>query len=72
MGKICYLLAVVSGVFWYLKRGELGATDPITASFLASLFFFLFVGFLLGIMGNADIPDLKIRLSGNATKEDDQ
>lgn len=62
-GKLCYLLCIVCGVFWYLKRQELGATDPVTASFLASTFFFVFVGFLLGIMGNADLPDLRIRSS---------
>lgn len=63
VGKICYGLCLLCGVLWYLKRQELGATHPITASFLASTFFFIFVGFLLGIMGNADVPDLKIRSS---------
>ena len=63
-----YLLGVVCGIFWYLKRQELGATDPVTASFLASMFFFVLVGFLLGIMGNADIPDLKVRPSADGNK----
>ena len=71
VGKICYVLCLVCGVLWYLKRQELGATHPVTASFLASTFFFVFVGFLLGIMGNADVPDLKIRPSEEAPETED-
>lgn len=61
VGKLCFLIAVVSGVFLYLKINELGADHPVSASFLASVFFFTFVGILLSIVGKSDIPDLKIR-----------
>ena len=71
VGKICYLLFVICAVFWYLKRQELGATHPVTASFLASMFFFVLVGFLLGIMGNADIPDRRGRRSEDKAGADD-
>ena len=63
IGKLCFLIAVVSGVFLYLKVTELGADHPVSASFLASVIFFTLVGILLGIVGKADIPDLKIRPS---------
>ncbi len=71
VGKISYLLFVVCGVFWYLKRQELGAADPVTTSFLASMFFFVMVGFLLGIMGNTDIPDLRVRRSEDRAVADE-
>ena len=63
IGKLCFLIAVVSGIFLYFKVNELGANHPVSASFLASVFFFTFVGILLSIVGKADIPDLKIRRS---------
>jgi len=55
----CFILAAVSGVFLFLKAQELGASDPITASFLASFFFCIFTGVSLFIMGNANLPNLK-------------
>ncbi len=56
---VSFLLAAVSGVFLFLKAQELGASDPITASFLASFFFCIFTGVSLFIMGNANLPNLK-------------
>ena len=63
VGKLCFLTAMGSGVFLYLKVNELGADHPVSASFLASVFFFTFVGILLSIVGKADIPDLTVRTS---------
>lgn len=63
VGKVCFVIAVGSGIFLYLKIDELGANHPVSASFLASIFFFTFVGILLSIVGKADIPDLTIRTS---------
>ncbi len=65
VGKLCFLIALVSVVFLYLKVNELGADHPVSASFLASVFFFTFVGILLSIVGRADIPDLTIRTESN-------
>ncbi|WP_250657702.1 hypothetical protein [Alkalimarinus coralli] len=56
---ISYILAAISGIFLYIKTQELGGTDPITASFLASFFFFIFTGFSLMIMAKANLPSLK-------------
>jgi len=64
VAKLCFLISIISAVFLYLKVDELGTGHPVSASFLASVFFFAFVGILLSIVGKADIPDLKIRPAG--------
>ena len=56
---ISFILAGVSGIFLFLKVQELGASDPVTASFLASFFFCIFSGICLFIMGTANLPNLK-------------
>ena len=33
---------------------------PVTASFLASSFFFIFIGFVFTVIGNTDIPSFKV------------
>ena len=58
-GKLSFMAAVVCAVFLYLKTRELGSDDPITASFIAGIFFFAFVGGLLLYIGNANIPSFK-------------
>lgn len=55
---LCAIFAVISAVFMYLKVQELGASDPISASFLASFFFFTFTGVSLGMMAKANLPNL--------------
>ena len=54
-----FVIAAVCGVFLYIKVGEMGYQNPVTASLLASVFFFLFVGFLLVFIGRCDIPSFK-------------
>lgn len=61
MGWLSFILAVVCAVFFFIKKEELGIRDPITSSFMASMFFFICVGGLLFVMGKANIPDFKIR-----------
>ncbi len=58
--KISFLLSALSGVFLYLKVNELGYENPVSASLLGALFFFLFMGVLLTIVGNSDIPSFKV------------
>ncbi len=60
VGKICFLLAVLCAVALYFKVQELGMQHPVSASFLASSFFFIFIGFVFTIMGNADLPSFKV------------
>ncbi len=57
---LSFVLALVTGVLLYLRLDSVGANNPISASLMASTFFFLCVGAVLGIMGSADLPNLKI------------
>ena len=58
-GIISFILSVVCGVFLYLRVQETGFENPVSASLLASVFFFLFVGFLLVFVGSCNIPSFK-------------
>ena len=58
-GVISFVLSAVCGVLLYLKVQEIGFENPVSASLLASVFFFLFVGFLLVFVGSCNIPSFK-------------
>ena len=58
--KICFLLAVICAIILYIKVQEHGMQNPISASFLASAFFFIFTGIVLLVIAKADIPSFKI------------
>ncbi|UZE94912.1 hypothetical protein [Alkalimarinus alittae] len=55
---ISFVLGAISGVFMFIKVKELGSSDPISASFLASFFFFAFTGISLMLMAKANLPNL--------------
>lgn len=59
-GVLSFALAVVSGVWLYIRVESVGAENPISASLLASMFFFIFVGVILTIIGRADLPSFKL------------
>ena len=54
-----FVLALVSGVLLYLRLESVGSDDPVSASFMASTFFFVCVGVVLTIIGKADLPSFK-------------
>ena len=56
---VSVVLALTSGVMLYLRLESVGMDNPISASFLASTFFFICVGVVLTIIGMADIPSFK-------------
>ena len=56
---VSFVLALTSGVMLYLRLESMGMDNPISASFLASTFFFICVGVVLTIIGMADIPSFK-------------
>ena len=58
-GIISFVLSVVCGVLLYLRVQEIGFENPVSASLLASVFFFLFVGFLLVFIGSCNIPSFR-------------
>lgn len=72
IGKICFLLAVLCAVVLYFKVKELGMQHVISASFLASSFFFIFVGFVLTVIGNTDIPSFKIAPVSRTQKDNNK
>lgn len=58
-GKLSFVISVLCGIALYLRVDEVGYQNPISASLLGSLFFFLFVGVLLTIVGKSDIPSFR-------------
>lgn len=59
-GVISFILAAVCGVLFYIRVDEVGGNNPISASLLASIFFFIFVGIILTIIGRSDLPSFKL------------
>ncbi|MDX2476952.1 MAG: hypothetical protein QNL05_06265 [Gammaproteobacteria bacterium] len=60
---VSFLLALTSGVMLYLRLESVGSDNPISASFMASTFFFISVGVVLSIIGKTDLPSFKIDTS---------
>ncbi len=58
-GVVSFILAVVAGVLLYFRIESVGSDNPISASLMASTFFFICVGIILTIIGKADIPSFK-------------
>ncbi|MDH5784870.1 MAG: hypothetical protein OEZ16_04580 [Chromatiales bacterium] len=59
-GAVSFVLAIASTIWLYLRVESVGANNPISASLMASAFFFVCVGIILTIIGRADLPDLKL------------
>lgn len=60
LGGVSFLLSLATGVWLYLRVDTVGSNNPISASLLASTFFFAFVGVIFFIIGMANLPNLKI------------
>ena len=54
------ILAIASVIYLVLNIDTLGWENPISASLLASTFFFLFVALVLVVIGTTNIPSFKI------------
>ena len=57
----CYLMSVAAVVFAFVWKAEHGTQDPIFASALASIFFFVSCGFVLHYIANANLPDFNLK-----------
>lgn len=57
---ISFVLSVVSGFMLYFRLDEVNDFDPVNSSFLASFFFFICIGFVLTVIGKANIPSFKV------------
>ncbi len=63
LGFVSFIAAIVCLVFLYLKIGGLGWQSPVSASLMASSFFFASVGVVLITMGSCNIPSFKVTSS---------
>jgi len=67
---ISFALALIAGIMLFLRVASVGGDNPISASLMASTFFFICVGIILTVIGNADIPSFKIdKTEGNKNIE---
>jgi len=63
-GVASFILALVCGVLLYIRMVEVGGNNPISASLMASIFFFVCVGAILTFLGRCNnLPSFKIDLS---------
>jgi magnesium-transporting ATPase (P-type) len=53
------ILALTCAIYLMINIDEIGWDNPVSASLLASIFFFLFVAFVLIVIGTANIPSFK-------------
>lgn len=67
---ICFILAIVCAIGLYIKTQELGMQHPISASLLASIFFFIFVGGVLMVIGKTDIPSFKVHTESKRIEDE--
>ena len=58
-GALSFVLALITMIMLYLRVDNTGTHNPVSASLMATTFFFVCVGVLLTIMGNADLPSFK-------------
>ena len=61
MGIVCELLCALCLVMLVIKARELGMEDVISASYMASAFFFFTAGIVLIIISQANIPSLSFK-----------
>jgi len=54
------VLAIASVIYLSIEIDTLGWQNPISASLLASTFFFMFVALVLIVIGTTNIPSFKI------------
>ena len=54
------IASILSVIYLYIKLDILGWESPVSASLLASSFFFAFVAVVLFIIGTSDIPSFKV------------
>lgn len=60
-GILCEVISLLCLVMLIIKSQELGMEDIISASYLASTFFFFTCGIVLIMIGQANLPDLSFK-----------
>lgn len=59
IGIISFVFSVACIIFIYLKIDHLGWQNPVSASVIASAFFFASVGLVLITIGKTNLPSFK-------------
>lgn len=59
-GAVSFILAIASGVSLYAKVDAVGGNNPVAASLLASVIFFVFVGAILTFISMSNIPSFRL------------
>jgi hypothetical protein len=60
LGVLSFISAVVCAGFFYFKVQDIGMESPVSASLLASIFFFCFIGVLFTVIANANVPCFRV------------
>lgn len=55
---LCAIGCVIAALYY---NHQLGTNNPIVASLMASVVFFIGAGIVLHVIGRVDLPDLKIQ-----------
>ncbi|MBC8209835.1 MAG: hypothetical protein H8E21_02110 [Gammaproteobacteria bacterium] len=58
-GYVSFIASIACIIFLYFKVDDLGWESPISASILASSFFFASMGVVLIVIGTSNIPSFK-------------
>lgn len=58
---VFYLCAVGCIIAAFYYNHQLGSDNPVVASLMASVVFFVGAGIVLHVIGKVDLPDLKIQ-----------
>jgi len=57
------VFAIASVIYLMINIDTIGWESPVSASLLASTFFFLFVALVFGVIGTANVPSFKFNKS---------
>ena len=57
---ISFIASIACVIFLYLRVDEFGMENPISASLLASSFFFVSVGVVLMVIAKTNLPSFKV------------
>jgi len=59
-GIVSFISSVICLIFLYFKIDDLGWQNPISASLMASSFFFASAGLVLVTIGKCNLPSFKV------------
>lgn len=57
---VSFILVGASAIMLYIKTQSLGSEHVVSASFMATTFFFMCIGVVFWVIATTDIPSLKV------------